>query len=319
MEALKLAFDTLIVGALALPWLAIVIRILAHGAPSANFRNIGLLSLVPEGAKEALAGVLLIAVGYLLGSSMSRVASDVFNDEFWHATPLPTEDEIREAVYCEQDGAGIIDWKRWPQQAADFELGRQFLCENGKRNPTTANDDQRAQLIKAQAAVLTAFRLQESAVLLTGEDKADLLRRYNEQSVILRGGALNGFMLCALCIFGLCADLRGHLRLAGKLLAFVPAALVLLMGGYLVYQALKNPSEHSYADPPLAEAVLTSIGLIGFFVPPADPNSRLYSQGFALGLVLSLILYGAWWWTEVIYDQSVVYFFHVLSAGPAAG
>src|SRR6266571_9422680 len=102
MDALKLAFDTLIVGALALPWLVIVLRIFTRGRPSGGLKDrFAFLSLAPDGAQEALASVVLIAVGYVLGSSISRVASDVFNDEFWHRTPLPTEDEIREAVYCE--------------------------------------------------------------------------------------------------------------------------------------------------------------------------------------------------------------------------
>jgi len=46
MDALKLAFDTLIVGALALPWLAIVLRIFTRGRPSGglNLETAGALS-----------------------------------------------------------------------------------------------------------------------------------------------------------------------------------------------------------------------------------------------------------------------------------
>ena len=260
---------------------------------------------------------------------MSRVASDVFNDEFWHATPLPTEDEIREAVYCEQDNAQTVDWKRWPQQNTDFMAGRDLLCKQGHRideaktitrlNPWekmkkafsnifafqgSAEPEART---KAQAAVLDTFRFQESAVLLSGEDKTDRLRQYNEQIVILRGGALNGIILCCVCAFGWCANWRRCLQGLMRVVTWVPAGVASVGGTILMCIALFfHSSEHNYSDPPLAEAVLTSIGLSGFVIPPENPDSRLYIHGFALGLVLTLILYGAWWWTEVLYDESVV-------------
>ena len=46
----------------------------------------------------AAAGVLLFSVAYLLGSAISRVSGDFFNDDDLR---MPfTEDHIRMAVYC---------------------------------------------------------------------------------------------------------------------------------------------------------------------------------------------------------------------------
>jgi hypothetical protein len=154
---------------------------------------------------------------------------------------------------------------------------------------------------------------------LAGQDKTDKLVRYGEQIIVLRGGALNGIILLSLCAFGLCAERRKELRGIWKAATFLPALSFLLAGVLLVIFSIRaDYAEHSYSDPPLAEAVLTSLGLTGLVVRPANGHSRLYLRGMSAGFVFTLILYGAWWWTEVLYDQSVIHFFDVIPAGAAS-
>ena len=101
MDALKFAFDTLIVGALALPWLWLFMRIFfqrSNGEPPLKFPLIDALS---ESTRQAVAGVLILAVGYLLGSAVSRISSDFFDDkEILHE--LPTQSSIRQGVYLHE-------------------------------------------------------------------------------------------------------------------------------------------------------------------------------------------------------------------------
>ena len=68
----------------------------------------------------------------------------------------------------------------------------------------------------------------------------------------------------------------------------------------------------SYSDPPLAEVVLVLDGTVGLLVTSHEQNSRFYRNACWLSLIFSVIAYGGWWWTEVIYDQQVIHSFHSL-------
>ena len=94
LDALKFAFEILVVGALALPWLAILSRMF----PSDHESSLGFyLSVVPKAAQSAVTVTIVVAFGYLLGSAISRISRNFFNDELWKS--IPTEYLIRDAVY----------------------------------------------------------------------------------------------------------------------------------------------------------------------------------------------------------------------------
>src|ERR1700689_102687 len=106
MGAFNIAFDTIIVGALALPWVLLIIHLFF----SDNETRIGtLLDWVNKQNQPALAGVLLFAMAYSLGSAVSRIAQDFFDDDDLHV-PLfqrvfrvgVTETSIRTDVYCQK-------------------------------------------------------------------------------------------------------------------------------------------------------------------------------------------------------------------------
>src|ERR1700690_2639389 len=97
-DALKFAFEILIVGALALPRLAVLIQMFSPADALEHPNRLGVfLSFVPAPARKAVGGLLVIAIGYLLGSAVSRISRNLFDDELLGV--LPTEDQIRDSVY----------------------------------------------------------------------------------------------------------------------------------------------------------------------------------------------------------------------------
>ena len=99
MDALKLAFDTIIVGVLALPWLAIAIDLFLASKPGHGTRFVSWLQSHVTQLPTAAVGVVLFSMAYLLGAAVSRVAGDFLNDDDL-VMPI-TEDRIRIAVYCD--------------------------------------------------------------------------------------------------------------------------------------------------------------------------------------------------------------------------
>src|SRR5579864_6521241 len=94
MEALKLAFETIIVGALALPWCAVALDLFFSTIiPDLTH----LVSLVRQEIQRAVAGVVVLAMTFLIGAAVSRSAVDFFND--LEIRVMPTDDLIRAVVY----------------------------------------------------------------------------------------------------------------------------------------------------------------------------------------------------------------------------
>ena len=101
MDSLKFAFDTLIIGALALPWLWLFMRIFFQANKDGKDLKFPLLDALSESTKQLLGGALILALGYFLGSAVSRISSDFFDDtEILHG--LPTQTSIRQGVYLHE-------------------------------------------------------------------------------------------------------------------------------------------------------------------------------------------------------------------------
>ncbi len=106
MGAFSIAFDTIIVGALALPWVLLIIHLFFSDTED----SIGKLAeWVNQQNQPALAGVLLFAMAYSLGSAVSRIAQDFFDDDDLHVPMFQrvfrvgvTETSIRTDVYCQK-------------------------------------------------------------------------------------------------------------------------------------------------------------------------------------------------------------------------
>jgi hypothetical protein len=310
MDSLKFAFDTLIVGTLALPWLAILVRMFAPGIffDEAQ-KNFPFITALPEHTKDLVASALIISMGYLLGSAVSRVSSDFFDDEFWWH--LPTESAIRENVYADEY-CGL---------ESVFAAAKLPTELSHRPAPTALCSEKRPGFIGEPGVIQEYFRRQEAQLLLAGGDKNARLKEFHDQIVVLRGAAMNGFLLFIFCIFGYCAEGRRGLtwRNIRKPLSYLPAWGLVLYGCLSVGVHLGKYGRLSYSNPPLAELVLVVTGTVGLLVTSHEGHSRFYRNAWLLALVVSVIAYGGWWWTEVIYDQQVIHSFHTLpSIGPGA-
>jgi hypothetical protein len=112
MGALTIAFDTTIVGALALPWVILVIHLFfLEGESSVEV----LLRWIRKQNQPAVVSVMLFALTYTLGSAVSRTAQDFFNDNDLHVDvdgllfrDGVTENRILTSVYCDSNKAKLL-------------------------------------------------------------------------------------------------------------------------------------------------------------------------------------------------------------------
>lgn len=332
MDVLKFAFEIMIVGALALPWLVVVIRIFFSDAASGKPIDFKLFpSPVSEQAQQAIAIALIIATGYLLGSAVSRISRNLFNDKLLgNFLSLPTEDRIRRAVYreeyCEKK---LLRFRNLPCVRKDQPPCGEWMCQQTNNGTDTKEFDE---------VVQEMFRLQEGELLLEGKDKVDRLKEYYDQITVLRGAALNGFILFALCSFGALGNRRAASSSSIlKVLMFLPAGAVVLCGAYSLWYHVHNAGtlySHSplaapvgapplaelmhkaelvhkadvfYVHPPLAELVLLLLGVVGFFVISKARREKFYVPTLLVAAILTLVSFGGWWWTEVMYDHQVIH------------
>jgi hypothetical protein len=317
MDALKFAFEILIVGALALPWLAVLIQMFsrAHASTHPAAALDSFLSVVPRQGRGAVGMVVLTAVGYLVGSAISRTSRNFFNDEL--LKPLPTEDQVRENVYYDEYCAkDVLDEPDRPG------TGHKRLSDDVCQPPNFNAD-------AFEQGVSEWFPLQEGELLLNGQDKVGRLKEYFDQIDVLRGAALNGIILLALCGFGCCANVRARPqgRRIWKVLVLFPAPLVIAYGVYSLLNHLTGGGKSHgtavglnwrYIDPPLAEVVLLMLGGVGLYVMVKAKTARLYFPTFLAATVLTIISYGGWWWTEVMYDLYVIHSNPQLPKSPPA-
>jgi hypothetical protein len=301
MEAFKLAFDTLIVGALALLWLALVARMF-FATPFGGI-HIELMSLLPAKTRDAVAGILVFAIGYFLGSVVIRISEEFFDDELWLGAPA--ESSVRLSVYQYE----YCSIHKWIGKKPSLDLPQDFgetdaaLCP---ANQGSAPDPEtkRTQLISE------VFRAQEARALQAGEDKIARLREYHDQRVVLRGSAFNGLVLVVLSGFGYWACYREKLRVV---ISHIPAVLVLGYGFFSLYGHLftKHGGGPLYLDPPLAEFVVILLGFAGLasYHKAGEKDVRLYASVFISAIVLTALAYLGWWMTEIRYDFQVIHTF----------
>jgi hypothetical protein len=318
MGALSIAFDTIIVGALALPWLVFAVDLFFLQDHDDDRRAFGVLAHLQKEAKiqPAAAAVILFAVAYLLGSAVARTAQDFFNDNDLMGISL-TEDNIRTAEYCAQDS----EIRRVFQKDGAFgELdkvdcaptipteGRKqwkwWIC---KRVFGNFCDERSDEVVSETQAV---FQVQEGALLLNGQDKTERLRQFHDQIMVLRGAAFDGVLASILCLFACCAKKRVRIRRA---LAFVP--------GFFFVLGLYSLSHHFQTkdinDAPFMEITVILLGAGGFVALWRGEQRRWYGLGlFVPLLLLTCVAYLGWWRTEVLYDRQVIYSFFAQSYPP---
>lgn len=308
MGAFSIAFDIIIVSALAVPWVLLIIHLFF----SANESGIrGALNWVNQQNQPAVAGALLFAMAFSLGSAVSRIAQDFFDDDDLHIFIANyefqigvTETSIRTDVYCQTLQRGIL-----PQKASD-PLGdkRQTFSDADPGCDYTGKWILRRSraLINDQRQIADDdFHLQEAAVLLKGTDANERLRQFHDQIMVLRGAAFNGLVAFSLCLFWWSANFHSRLRWLAVLLFVGPAMIA----------SVNHFREHP-DTPPFMEFTLLLLGAAAcrlLWAPkgsvPVSPPARgqIHFVYLALSLVLSVSAFLGWWATQVLYDQQVVY------------
>ncbi len=186
LDALKFAFEILIVGALAMPWIAVLSRMFP-GRDSSEFKFD--LGFVPSGARSGVEIAVVLAFGYLVGSAVSRFSRDFFNDEIWQ--PLPTEDVIRDNIYFDEYCTSqFFPYKYWSEPAhlkpvPDFCPTKDVRGQEKATTTSQPGSSPTADRYKGfnelpenkykgfNELVQEVFRLQDSVLLLKGVDRID--------------------------------------------------------------------------------------------------------------------------------------------------
>ena len=324
MDVFKLAFETIIVGLLAFPWLGVAAYLLFP-----DFL-IDLTKKIPNLVKDnqASLGVAVLTLAYCLGSAILPIANQLVNDEHW---PLP-ENAIRCLVFTQQqDKLKAIGYTALPKDTHFLPdklepqhcspLGQIFgkgPAGIGERIlwfgqllagfPMKLEDDDK--IIKEK--ILTLFEQEESAVLNQISDKTEQLRQLRERIVVLRGAVFSGLVLFLICLFAYFARVPGYPSnwkrpYCGYLLAAWFTAFVFRNG----YQDLKN---QDIFDIPVLESLIAVITIFGFNLVRRGVNSQVFrtKRWVLVALFFTGLTYGGWMMSEIIYDQKVISLFSVL-------
>ncbi len=334
MGALTIAFDITIVGALALPWVALLIHLLFFEGEN---RLGGILDWIKDHEQQAAASVVLFAITYTLGSAVSRIANDFFNDDDLYLQVDGrlfrmgmTEDRIIASVYCDSNDSNLLAAATGNPEITDkittFQ-GQAALSGGCQRNLKWS---ERHRYDKADNDLIgTArdlFGLEENTLLLKGEDATLRMRQLHDQIMVLRGAAFNGLTGFSICLFALGAALRREKT--GSWMRFALAPLPLLYLAVAVLATVHHFGQRLPSDPPYMEFTLVLLGLIvawlvwktptplprgsaaGKPVRRCDWKSGHWARLVLFSAIVTFAVTLGWWSTEVLYGQQIVYSFN---------
>jgi len=360
MGALTIAFDTTIAGALALPWVLLVIHLFFFEGEN---RLPDLLKWVQAQQQPAVAGVLLFAMTYTLGSAVSRIAQDFFNDDdlyFQVSCRMfrmgVTENRILTAAYCKRDenalllpGTGnpalrdkILTFQcqkvnscKKDDNALPHEQKKIRTCKEKEDASQWKSNDLCAQTLswfvgqdvnwqddELNDTAADIFGLQESALLLKGQDATQRLHQLHDQVMVLRGTAFNALVATAFCLYAWGVRVRRE-----KTRSVLRWIFVLVPGVFLIVAVVAfthHLNQRSASDPPYMEFSLLLIGLAGaglLWLPHRQPAEAVregsgphwrWGAVFLLSVVLMVTAMLGWWATELAYAQEVIYHYDSL-------
>lgn len=289
MDALKFAFETLIVGVLAMPCIMLVVLLLLP--EQVRLSNVSLFDGIDD--KRIGLGALVFAAVYLIGSAVTPLAADFLDDEHWEFAGLPTEHVLRAKVYCEYK---------------DVVGGSAYWLRSGKGGEGYAYQPLQACSAKDAAKI---FHLQENTLQVAGVDTSERLKQLHERIVILRGATFSGFVCMLLGAFGLMARRRDR-HVIDQLSMVFGWILPAVVTAFAVI-SLREHFPLKIEDPPIMEVVVILVGLLGFWTRIREPIRHPYSVCLTIASLLTLGSYGGWWWSEVTYDTQVIFSFAALS------
>jgi len=341
MGALTIAFDITIVGALALPWVLIVMQLFFFRGEN---RLEEFLDWVTTKKQRTAAGVLLFALTYTLGSAVSRTAKDFFNDDDLRAQVGGemlrvgvTEDRIVARVYCEVRDSNLLltetDNPAIVEKIATFQAQATVDgCRRALRWTERRKHEKTDEYLIGTARDL--FSLQENGLLLKGEDATLRLRQLHDQIMVLRGSGFNGLVGFSLCLFALGAKLRREKPRSWLSMALLPVPAIYFVVALIA--TVNHFSERAPSDPPYMEFTIFLLALVGGWLvwrpsagngadqahagqaPTEESGKREKEKKFVwriehwsslvvLSAILSIAAILAWWSTEVLYVEQVIY------------
>ncbi len=342
MGAFSIAFDIIVVGALALPWVLLVIDLFF----STNVSRVkSLLHWVVKQNQPAVAGVLLFAMTFALGSTVSRIAQDFFDDDDLHIHAFHhlfrvgvTESSIRTNVFCTAlkdtptpapvDPTAAKQKKFKDQNSQCLYTGRWIIrtydpdAQQPVVNQTTGQRITAKWINDQQDLARDVFYTHEASVLLKGTDATERIRQFHDQIMVLRGAAFSGLIAFTLCFFWWSAKSFPGLGWAAS-----------LFYAYLGLNALVHHlSETPVSDPPYMEFTLLVLAAAGWsilwrYTPKGRRlRGKLRAQtglkplpfGYVvLAVFLTVTISLGWWATQVLYDKQVIHSYKALKLIPA--
>ena len=312
MEVLKLAFETVIIGLFALPWVWVMIDLVKPDLFEAS-RITRLTELIPEEMRAPVIGLALFSLVYLLGSMIAPVSSEFLNDKDMLGGLLPTEEKIQAWAY-RQGGSPPIP------VLATSTVKKVSLKSNDVHSAAEL-EDERCHAIHQE------FQREESALLSRGADKCERINRLHEQLTVLRGATFSAFALMVLCGFAWCTRCTKAQDGAGesgpfwlqtrRLGAFLLALGVISVAVRELMADLHNPE---VGDMPVAELVLLVLGGLGMYIAIRGARSRFHfhALAFVFSLCFMFLCYSGYGCTENSYDQAVFSTYRALAPPTAA-
>jgi len=313
MDTFKIAFDTVVIGALALPWVLLLLDLFLRSekkghAPGQTFLNLSpTLKFIKDNELSTVAAVLLFAMAYVMGAGISRLSGDFLNDDDWglevFSARVPTKDKIHYQVYCNPNQKWIVDpcpcVKSDPHKPCPF---------GGSLTPVKDGDEEELH-IRAKRF----FELQEGALLNQGDKTPGRMSHIYQQLVVLRGAVLDGVVLTVLLL--LCFFAKQKMWGRGAVTNF--CVLFLGWAAVALRHHLCELGRRQYLiEPPMLECsfivivVLAGIPLIWKGAP-----NHAYGIGFLVSFAMTLLAYAGWWWTEIVYDELVLNLYMAKSQG----
>jgi len=304
MEALKLAFETVIIGLFALPWLWVMID-LVNPDLLTRARISHLIRFIPEEMRSPAIGITVFCLVYLVGSMITPVACQFLNDSDMLGKILPTEEKIQASTYQKIGVPANTD------QAIPAKIKLVSFSSPGSGQPGGYNAE---------------FLHDEGALLLRGPESCERLNRLHEQLTVLRGATFSAFALMVLCGFAWCGrcakkGAASAAKVTGwsdwrRWVALVGAVLILSIAVLGLWE-----DRHSLdsGDMPILEVVLLVLGCLGLYIASCGTRSRLKFHGtmFLFAVCFTVICYTGYGCTEKSYDQAVYYTYRAIPPATA--
>lgn len=239
MDDLKLAFETIIVGLLALPWILILLDLLLQ--PVGRDLLTEVRNVVTQGDSgntmlATLAGALLLAICYVLGSILAEPADAAFEQPI---LLLSSDDAIIRDTYLDSYSLDARSGKIH-LESAQFPL---YLSEEVETIKASLQSDEAGE-DNVTDAVKALFKYQRFYNFTHSEKGYDHLREIYSQIVVLRGVALNALLTFAALLCTLVSSVftdrdRTKMYLLGM-------SMALVVGFYFVVGYAWQQLEHQY-------------------------------------------------------------------------